>query len=222
MSTEGTGQPFAGGGWTPPQSAATPGAAAPGSASYPQGAGQPAALPAVPGQPATAGWGGSQPATGGWGGSQPATAGWGGSQPATGAWGTQVPYRPTPQYAPPSPYPTSPYGGGAYPQPYNPYAAYGFAPWAKRPEAPSANTSMILGIISIAGGVLLLFLIGFLGIAAVILGNKAKREIKESRGYYEGTGKVTAGLVCGWIGIGYAGLISLLVLFLILAAMGGA
>ncbi|RIK08760.1 MAG: hypothetical protein DCC49_08365 [Acidobacteria bacterium] len=128
------------------------------------------------------------------------------------------PAQPSPYGSPYSPAQSSPYGspyspaqpspyGSQYQHPYSPGLpyqqpqAYGYMPLMKRPEAPSANTAMVLGIISLAVGLLLCTPVGLLGIAAVVTGNRAKREIRESRNYLDGQGKVTTALVTGWIAI---------------------
>lgn len=122
-------------------------------------------------------------------------------------------------YAPAYSAPLTPYSS-PHQQPYNPGLgyqqpqAYGYMPFMKRPEAPSANTAMVLGIISLAVGLLLCTPVGLLGIAAVITGNSAKREIRESRNYLNGQGKVTTALITGWIAIvvGAIGVLLLIVL----------
>lgn len=123
-------------------------------------------------------------------------------------------------YAPPYSVPVAPLGSPLQ-QPYSPGfgyqqpLAYGYMPFMKRPEAPSANTAMVLGIISLAAGLLLCPPVGLLGIAAVITGNRAKREIRESRNYLNGQTKVTTALTTGWIAIVVGALWALLILLLV-------
>gem|GEM_PF-6595292 len=63
------------------------------------------------------------------------------------------------------------------------------------PDAPGATTAMVLGIIG-------LFVAGMiLGIIALVMGLKAKKAISENPGMYGGSGKATAGIVLGIIGI---------------------
>ncbi|MSW46635.1 MAG: DUF4190 domain-containing protein [Actinobacteria bacterium] len=81
--------------------------------------------------------------------------------------------------------------------------------------APSSNEaiwSLVLGILSIT----CLGLIA--GIPAVILGSIAKRKIAESGGVIRGQGLATAGLVLGWVSIGFS---VLAILFIILGAIAG-
>lgn len=117
------------------------------------------------------------------------------------------PYAPNP-YMQPTPYAPS------YQQPYT----YGYAPYMARPEAPSANTAMIVGIISLCIGALLCTPVGLLGIVAVITGNRAKREIRESNNYFDGKGKATAALVTGWIAIAIGAIGVVIVVLAILSA----
>jgi hypothetical protein len=81
--------------------------------------------------------------------------------------------------------------------------------------APSSNEaiwSLVLGILSIT----CLGLIA--GIPAVILGTTAKRKIAASGGVIRGQGLATAGLVLGWVSIGFS---VLAILFIILGAIAG-
>lgn len=76
----------------------------------------------------------------------------------------------------------------------------------------NAITSLVLGILAIV-------MCGFVtGIPAVIIGNRARREIDDSAGTEEGRGMATAGLVMGWISIAFVVLALLVFLFIALAA----
>lgn len=99
-------------------------------------------------------------------------------------------------YPPPMPPPGQPYG--PYPQP---------VPWAmSRPTNGMAVASMVLGI-------LWLYWIG--SILALIFGYIARRQIRE-RGE-SGNGMAIAGIVLGWVGVGVA-LVLLVVLLISLTA----
>lgn len=98
-----------------------------------------------------------------------------------------------PQWGPP--------GGGPQPPPAGQYPPPYYAP--PRPTNGLAIASMVLGIIWI-------FWIG--SILALVFGYIAKRQIAE-RGE-GGDGMATAGIVLGWIGVGF------LVLFLLPALLG--
>ena len=84
------------------------------------------------------------------------------------------------------PYPQQPYG---YPQPYG----YGYPP--PRRTNGLAIASMVLGIVW-------LYWIG--SILALVFGYTAKRQIRE-RGE-AGGGMATAGIVLGWVGVGFLAL----------------
>jgi hypothetical protein len=60
--------------------------------------------------------------------------------------------------------------------------------------SPNAIVALVLGIIALTG-------CGLAGIPAVVLGYRARREIRESAGQQEGDGLALAGVVLGWIGV---------------------
>jgi hypothetical protein len=95
-----------------------------------------------------------------------------------------------------------PYPPQGYPQQgYQP----GYPPYAAPPTSSRATTSLVLGIIS-------LLLCGFLlGIPAMIVARRAKREIRESGGRLGGDGLATAGFVTGLIGTIWSALSALVV-----------
>ena len=99
-----------------------------------------------------------------------------------------------------------PYPGG-YPAPSPPpvgtYPPYG-PPYGGYPYAPARTNGM--AIASLVLGILWLYWIG--SILALVLGYTAKRQIRE-RGE-AGSGMATAGIVLGWIGVGFFGLTVLL------------
>lgn len=135
-----------------------------------------------------------------------------GQQPGAGAYGEPAqpygqpsanpPHQATPGYGQGVPgygygqqdygqagYGVSPYQGAA------PYPAYGMA----AVEHPQANAALITGII---GLVLSFSCVGALvGIAGIVLGTKAKREIDADPARYTGRGKANAGVVTGIIGL---------------------
>jgi hypothetical protein len=86
---------------------------------------------------------------------------------------------PPPQYQPPVPPPYGP-----YPPPYG----YPYVP--PRPTNGLAIAAMICGIVGVCSPI---------GILALIFGNIAKRQIRESG--EQGDGMATAGVVLGWIGV---------------------
>jgi len=79
------------------------------------------------------------------------------------------------------------------PQDYQGYPGY--------PVQPAPQTST-LAIISLIAGIVSFILLPFLGgIAAIITGGLAKKEIREGAGRFTGEGMATAGQVLGWINV---------------------
>jgi hypothetical protein len=76
-----------------------------------------------------------------------------------------------------------------------------------RPTNGKAIAALVLGITWICG-------IG--SILALVFGNQAKNEIDASGGLEQGRGMATAGIVLGWVGIGFV------LLYLVLYAFFGA
>ena len=105
--------------------------------------------------------------------------------PDSGGGGWPV-YEPPAQPAQPSSYG---YSGG---QPG--YGVYQPPP----PDHPQATTAMVLGIVSLVGG-LLCGLPLLLGPVALILGYKARRDIAAARGTVGGGAAATAGFILGII-----------------------
>jgi hypothetical protein len=88
------------------------------------------------------------------------------------------PYPPVdPNYFPPA----------DYPPPYQPY--------------PPQRTTNGFAVASMVLGILWLYWIG--SILAVIFGHIARHQVRESKGWQKGGGMAMAGLVLGWIGIGF-------------------
>lgn len=165
-------------------------------------------LPSPPGPP------GDQPPTPDWGAAPPP----GTPPPSPGT--TPPPPTPPPAGAAPQPYPLAPPPANVTP-PYQAAPpgqwqgttappAYGY-PMAGRPNAPGAVAALVCGLVGI-------FACPFVGIAGIVMGNKAKKEIRDSGGYYDGEGLATAGLVLGWISI--ALLVLWAVILVILLATG--
>lgn len=160
--------------------------------------------------------------------------------PATGSAAGSPPVSPAdatrPQ--PANPYAGNPYGAnpyGAHPQggapgpggqfPYQMAAQYGYNPVA--PTHPMAVTSLVLGIIGIAGIVLtpvflITFVSGLCSPFAIWLGAKARKEIRANPQAYGGEGMATGGFVTGIIGtvLAIIGLLLILaVVFFVAAAL---
>lgn len=107
-----------------------------------------------------------------------------------------------------SAYPPPPPGGYPPPQGYNPYLT--------PPKHPQATTSMVLGIVSVAAG-LMCWLPLLISPVAWIMGAKAVRDIDASRGAQSGRSEAVAGKVLGIIGtvlliLGIAAIVLLIVL----------
>jgi hypothetical protein len=117
----------------------------------------------------------------------------------SGQWGTPPPPPYPGQWGAPSPYGPAPYHGG-YGTPYS-----GWAP-------PARTNGM--AIASMVCGILWLYWLG--SILALVFGYVAKSQIDRSHGTQSGRGMAIAGIVLGWVGVGF------LVLFILLAILGSA
>lgn len=173
------------------------------------GAGLPGAEPTqmVPPAPAPAYDAPPPPPTGGHG------------APGHGAPGYGAPGPATPGAAPWAPYPVNPPGANPY-QVNQQYVTFG------APTHQLATTSLVLGIIGIAGVLLTpLFLVTFLAVGcspfAIWLGLRSRREIRANPRQYSGEGVATAGFITGIIGVvlGIIGLLLILAFFVFLAAV---
>lgn len=85
------------------------------------------------------------------------------------------------------------------------------------PPSYSPPTSS-MAVVSLVAGILGLSLFPFIGsIVALITGNMAKNEIRDSRGALGGEGLAKAGVILGWIGIilGILGICGAIVAFVI-------
>jgi len=116
-----------------------------------------------------------------------------------------TPYRPAAQI--PTQSSTSPYGPSIYGA--NPYAAgpYGYTP----SNHPQAVAALVLGVVG-------LVICSYVGIAAFIVGRRARKEILAHPQRYSGLGMATAGWVMGIVGIVLAVLITL---FVVIGLAGG-
>lgn len=106
---------------------------------------------------------------------------------------------PQPPYGqPPYPDPNQPYGQPGYGQPG--YGQYGYPPgWTGQPQTnQKATWSLITGIFAVPLGCC--SCLGWVGIAAILLGGSAKKEIAASGGAQTGEGQAKAGVILGWIG----------------------
>lgn len=122
-----------------------------------------------------------------------------GDQPP-GPYGEQPPGYPPP---PPGGYGAPPSGGyGAPPPGGPPYGYYGSPQGQPTPPSPSnqkALWSLVVGIVSLPAACYACF--GWIGIAAILLGNNAKKEIDATGGWQSGRGQAQAGVILGWIGV---------------------
>lgn len=141
---------------------------------------------------------------------------------ADGGGGDQPPSPPPPP--PPAPPPDWPSGQSPFQPPgYAPPPGYGqqpgygppgYNPQWQQPYATPVTNGM--AIASMVLGILWLYWIG--SILALVFGYIAKRQIDEAGGRQSGRGMAVAGIVLGWIGVGF---LALFVLFgLGFAAMG--
>ena len=120
-----------------------------------------------------------------------------------------MPYPGMPGYpdTPGAPNPGAPNPGVPYPSTAQmPYP--GMPPTAYRSPGTSGFAIASL-VLSLVGGC------GIGSVLAIVFGNRAKREIRESRGQLTGEGMATAGIIVGWVGL--VGMV-LYVLFIFAAA----
>ena len=76
-----------------------------------------------------------------------------------------------------------------------------------------------LAVASLVTGILGWTLVPLLGsIAAIITGHLAKKEIKESNGIFSGNSMATAGLIMGYIQLGFVVIIAITIITLIAVA----
>lgn len=92
-----------------------------------------------------------------------------------------------------NPYDTNPYEVNPYQPSYGGYGAYGIVPTIH----PQSVPALVTGILGLA-------ICPFVGIAGLVLGNKARKAIDAEPGRYTGRGQATAGFVLGIISIVYA------------------
>ena len=71
-----------------------------------------------------------------------------------------------------------------------------------RSQPPVYQQTSSLAVISLISGIASFFIVPLLGaIAAVITGNMAKKEIRQSAGRLSGEGMATWGMILGWVNI---------------------
>lgn len=92
-------------------------------------------------------------------------------------------------------YPPPPPGYGGPPPGYGAPGSYG----GGFPPARTTNGKAIAALIC---GICAFVVCPLIGIAAVILGPQAKREIATEPGRYDGVGMAQAGQILGWIAVG--------------------
>ncbi len=86
-------------------------------------------------------------------------------------------------------------------------------PMPAQPTEDKAVISLVLGILSLVS----LSIIA--GIPAIILGNQSRKNIRASAGRLGGEGMATAGIVMGWVSVGLAAVIAIIVVLVIIFAI---
>lgn len=81
-----------------------------------------------------------------------------------------------------------------------------------RPQVPGATSSLVLGLFSVVGSIVLLPIL--LGPLAWYQGAKAQRTIEREPSRWSGTGMAQSGMILGIIGTGLLALVLLLLLLL--------
>lgn len=78
--------------------------------------------------------------------------------------------------------------------------------YSQNPPPPGyGQQSSSLAVISLISGIASFFLVPLLGaIAAVITGNMAKKEIRQSMGRMTGESMATWGMILGWVNIAFS------------------
>ena len=158
-------------------------------------------------------------------GSKQPDSGYGSSQPDS-PYGTRQPDSPyaaypnMPSYTDDQPYASgsvygqSPYEGSPYQASFGGSTPYGMTSYSAPPvQHPQATLALILGILGLA-------VCPFVGIAALVIGNKARNQIDAAPGQFAGRGMATAGFVMGIASVVVTVLMVLLVVLGIAGALG--
>ena len=111
-------------------------------------------------------------------------------------------------------YGESPYEGSPYQANFGGSTPYGMASYSAPPvQHPQATLALILGILGLA-------VCPFVGIAALLIGNKARKQIDAAPGQFAGRGMATAGFVMGIVSVALIVLMVLIVILGIAGALG--
>src|SRR5215212_1449784 len=130
-----------------------------------------------------------------------------------------APYPGMPPYGEEQPYAgpvygESPYEGSPYQASFGASTPYGMASYSAPPvQHPQATLALILGILGLA-------VCPFVGIAALLIGNKARKQINAAPGQFTGRGMATAGFVMGIVSVALVVLMVLIVILGIAGALG--
>lgn|SRR5215203_960975 len=130
-----------------------------------------------------------------------------------------APYPAMPPYDEEQPYAgpvygESPYEGSPYQASFGASTPYGMASYSAPPvQHPQATLALILGILGLA-------VCPFVGIAALLIGNKARKQINAAPGQFTGRGMATAGFVMGIVSVALVVLMVLIVILGIAGALG--
>jgi hypothetical protein len=116
-------------------------------------------------------------------------------------------YQPYPPYGPYNPYPPQLMMGPGYPY-------YYYYPYYPAQLAPSTNSFAIVSLVLSICGVVMLGLVG--SILGVTFGHIAQSQIKRATVPEKGSGLATAGLIIGYIGIGWNIFLIVLYIFFVL------
>jgi hypothetical protein len=111
-------------------------------------------------------------------------------------------------------YGETPYEGSPYQASFGGSTPYGMASYSTPPvQHPQATLALILGILGLA-------VCPFVGIAALLIGNKARKQIDAAPGQFAGRGMATAGFVMGIVSVALIVLMVLIVILGIAGALG--
>ena len=112
-------------------------------------------------------------------------------------------------------YGNSPYEATPYQASFGGSSPYGMSTYSTPPvQHPQATLALILGILGLA-------VCPFVGIAALVVGNKARKQIDAAPGQFTGRGMATAGFVLGIVSVVLTVLFVLVVVLGLAGALGG-
>lgn len=122
---------------------------------------------------------------------------------------THTAYLPAAFAPQPYPYPYPPVDPYPYPRGYGqPYSGYYPGPYGPPPFGPPARRTNGAAVAALVLGIAEFWTLGLTAVPALICGHTARAQIRRQGG--EGAGMATAGIVLGWLAVGFWGLVVML------------